>query len=145
MRLLVALFAGGLFGAGLYFSGMTDTRKVQGWLDIAGNWDPTLAFVLGGAIIPMAVAWRIAERREISALGSPLPARPNPMIDRNLAIGSALFGSGWGLSGLCPGPAMASLSFGGLQGLVFFVAMITAMIALPPLRNFWTRADEASI
>lgn len=141
MRLLIAFLSGGLFGAGLLISGMTDTRKVQGWLDVFGNWDPTLAFVLGGAIIPMAIAWRIASGRDSSVLGTALPAPAEPLLDRNLLIGSGLFGAGWGLSGLCPGPAMASLSFGGLQGLVFFVSMLAAMIALPRLRG-WRNTRE---
>ncbi len=145
MRLFIALLAGGLFGAGLYISGMTDTRKVQGWLDILGDWDPTLAFVLGGAIIPMALAWRLAKGRQHSVLGSPLPAPSSPILDGKLVLGSALFGAGWGLSGLCPGPAIASLSFGGWQGLLFFVSMIAAMAGLPTLRKLWTRRQEVSI
>ncbi len=145
MRLVIAFLAGGLFGAGLLISGMTDTRKVQGWLDIFGDWDPTLAFVLGGAILPMALAWRIANTRTASLLQSPLPAPPEPVIDRNLVLGSGLFGAGWGLSGLCPGPAMASLSFGGWQGLTFFLAMVAAMMITPRVRNFWTGGREAPI
>ncbi len=131
MRGVAALAAGALFGLGLVLSGMTDTTKVQGWLDLFGAWDPTLAFVLGGAILPMAVAWRVAARRRMAVLGGALPARAEAEITPRLAIGSGLFGIGWGLSGLCPGPAMASLGFGGWQGLVFFVAMCAAMIAQP--------------
>lgn len=131
MRALIAAGAGGLFGLGLLISGMTDTTKVQGWLDIFGAWDPTLAFVLGGAIIPMAIAWRIAAKRRDAILGGVLPAQPATEITPRLAVGSGLFGLGWGLSGLCPGPAMASLGFGGWQGVVFFLAMIAAMMAQP--------------
>ncbi len=131
MRGCVSLFAGGLFGCGLLVSGMTDTTKVQGWLDIFGAWDPTLAFVLGGAILPMAIAWRVATRRSEAVLGGAMPSAVQPQITPQLAIGSALFGIGWGLSGLCPGPAMASLSFGGWQGLLFFVAMCAAMMVQP--------------
>jgi uncharacterized membrane protein YedE/YeeE len=134
MRTLFAALAGGLFGAGLLISGMTDTRKVQGWLDIFGNWDPTLAFVMGGAIIPMAIAWRIAERRRQPVLGGTFPTPPQPRIGHNLVVGSVLFGMGWGLAGLCPGPAIASLGFGGLGGLVFVVAMGAGMLAAPPVR-----------
>lgn len=131
MRGLVAFIAGGLFGLGLLISGMTDTTKVQGWLDVFGAWDPTLAFVLGGAIIPMFIAWRIAERRKDAVFGGGIPAKPAQQITPRLAIGSALFGVGWGLAGLCPGPAMASIGFGGWQGMVFFIAMCAAMAAHP--------------
>ena len=137
MRILYALLAGGLFGAGLFVSGMTDTRKVQGWLDIFGNWDPTLAFVMGGAIIPMAVAWRFTVGRQ-PVLGGAFPEKPDPRIGRNLVVGSVLFGMGWGLAGLCPGPAIASLSYGGVGGLVFLAAMIAGMFAAPTMR---TRMD----
>lgn len=91
MRGLFAFLAGGLFGAGLLLSGMTDTRKVQGWLDVFGDWDPTLAFVLGGAIIPMAIAWRIAEGRK-PQLGGAFPPPPEPKLGHNLVVGSVLFG-----------------------------------------------------
>ena len=128
MRALFAFLAGGLFGAGLLVSGMTDTTKVQGWLDIFGAWDPTLAFVLGGAILPMAIAWRVAAKRRSSALGTALPAKPSVQLDPRLLTGSALFGVGWALAGLCPGPAMASLSYGGTQGIIFLLSMIAGMM-----------------
>jgi uncharacterized protein (TIGR01244 family) len=134
MRLLVALLCGGVFGAGLLLSGMTNTLKVQGFLDAFGHWDPTLAFVMAGAILPMAVAWRVAARRRTSILGFALPAAPGHKIDRNLTIGSVLFGIGWALVGLCPGPALASLGFGGSGGLVFLIAMSAAMVSAPYLR-----------
>ncbi|MGY6536239.1 MAG: DUF6691 family protein [Pararhodobacter sp.] len=135
MRNLLALIAGGLFGAGLLVSGMTDTTKVQGWLDVFGDWDPTLAFVLGGAIIPMAIAWNVASRRARPALGGSFPAKPGSEIDRNLVVGSVLFGMGWGLAGLCPGPAVASISWGGTGGVVFLLAMIGGMLLAPALRQ----------
>lgn len=132
MRSLAAAFAGGLFGAGLLVSGMTDTRKVIGWLDIFGNWDPTLAFVMGGAIIPMAIAWQLTRART-PLLGGTFPAPPEPRIGRNLVIGSVLFGMGWGMAGLCPGPSLASLSWGGPEGWIFVVSMIAGMLAAPPV------------
>jgi len=135
MRALFAFLAGGLFGAGLYVSGMTDTTKVQGWLDVFGAWDPTLAFVLGGAILPMALAWNVTTRRARSTLGTEFPSRPAPRIGHNLVVGSVLFGAGWGLVGLCPGPAVASLFWGGTGGLVFVAAMLAGMLAAPPVRE----------
>lgn len=139
-RLFFAFLAGGLFGAGLYISGMTDTAKVQGWLDIFGAWDPTLAFVMGGAIAPMAVAWRIAARRRSALLGTALPPKPSPEVDRKLVIGSVLFGIGWGLAGLCPGPSIASLGLGAPGIYVFVAAMLTGMVVAPHVRS---RLDKA--
>ncbi len=140
MRAFFAFLSGGLFGAGLFVSGMTDTSKVQGWLDIFGAWDPTLAFVLGGAILPMLVAWRVAEARPKAYLGSPIPQRPQPILDARLLAGSALFGAGWGLAGLCPGPAMASISYGGPEGMVFLASMIVGMIGLHRVMVTWPAA-----
>lgn len=134
MRNLFALLSGGLFGAGLYVSGMTDTRRVQGWLDVFGDWDPTLAFVMGGAIIPMFFAWRYTANRT-PALGGMFPAKPDPVIGRKLVIGSTMFGIGWGLAGLCPGPAIASLSYGGIQGATFVLAMGVGMLMAPQIKN----------
>lgn len=143
MRGLFAALAGGIFGAGLLVSGMTDTTKVQGWLDVFGAWDPTLAFVLGGAILPMTVAWRVAARQKISTLGTPMPAPPRQNLDRDLIFGSVLFGAGWALAGLCPGPAIASLSFGGWGGVVFLSAMLAGMLATPALRRSLEQTPRA--
>jgi uncharacterized membrane protein YedE/YeeE len=133
MRTFVSFLVGSLFGLGLLISGMTDTTKVQGWLDIFGNWDPTLAFVMGGAIVPMAIAWRFTVGRK-PVLADAFPAPPEPKLGRNLVLGSTLFGMGWGLAGLCPGPAIASLSFGGLGGLIFVGAMLLGMLMAPMVR-----------
>ncbi len=134
MYLIYAFLSGGLFGAGLFISGMTDTAKVQGWLDVFGNWDPTLAFVMGGAMIPMALAWMIRQRRTTSLVGTPLPPTPSTKIDGRLVLGSVMFGMGWGLAGLCPGPAIASLSYGGPGLYVFVVSMLAGMVVTPFLR-----------
>ena len=133
MRSVFAGVAGGLFGVGLMVSGMIDTSKVRGWLDVFGDWDPTLAFVMGGAIVPMALAWAYTKGRA-PRLGGTFPAPPEPNLGRALIIGSVMFGMGWGLSGLCPGPALASATFNGLSGLVFLGAMALGMWAAPPLR-----------
>ena len=141
MRVMTSFLVGALFGLGLLMSGMTDTTKVQGWLDVFGNWDPTLAFVMGGAIVPMAAAWRFTQGRK-PVLAAAFPAPPEPRLGRNLVIGSTFFGMGWGLAGLCPGPAMASLSYGGVGGVVFLVAMLAGMLVAPPLRN---RLDQQAV
>jgi uncharacterized membrane protein YedE/YeeE len=133
-RTLFAALAGAIFGAGLLISGMTDTTRVHGWLDVFGDWDPTLAFVMGGAILPMAVAWRIAARRRTAVLGNPIPLTQDSTIDAKLVAGSTLFGMGWGLAGLCPGPALASLGWGGAGGLVFLLAMVAGMVLAPAAR-----------
>ena len=140
-RYLFALISGGLFGAGLLVSGMVDTAKVQGWLDVFGEWDPTLAFVMGAAIFPMAIAWRFAARRKTSVLGFPMPETSEAKVGPNLVVGSVLFGMGWALAGLCPGPALASISFGGIGGLVFLVAMLAGMVLAPMARK---RIDAAT-
>jgi len=134
MRIFFAFLVGSIFGLGLLVSGMTDTTKVQGWLDVFGDWDPTLAFVMWGAIIPMAVAWRFAIGRK-PVLADKFPERSEPSVGRNLVLGSTLFGMGWGLSGLCPGPAVASLGFGGVGGLVFMGAMLAGMGVAPRVRR----------
>lgn len=133
--LVTAFLAGALFGAGLLVSGMTDPAKVQGWLDVFGDWDITLGFVLTGAILPMAVAWRVAARKERAANGTPFPAAPAPVIDARLIGGSALFGLGWGFAGYCPGPAMASLLFGGTPILIFVTAMAAGMLGAGLVRK----------
>lgn len=139
MQRLIALLAGSLFGAGLFLSGMTDTEKVQGWLDVFGQWDPTLAFVMGGAILPMAIAWRVASRMRRPVAAEAFPPPPMAEIDRKLILGSVLFGAGWGLAGFCPGPAVASLSYGGWSGVVFLIAMGAGMRAAPFLRSWLDR------
>lgn len=143
MRLLFAFIAGGLFGSGLYMSGMTDTTKVQGWLDVFGNWDPTLAFVMGGAMIPMAIAWMVRARRTTAFLGTALPPAPSSRIDSRLVIGSVMFGMGWGLAGLCPGPSVAALSYGGSGLYLFVAAMLSGMLIAPMLRERLDRAIPA--
>ncbi len=130
MRMVLAMIAGGLFGTGLHLSGMTDTQKVMGFLDLFGSWDPTLMFVMGGAIIPMAIAWA-ATRGRSPLVGGDFPPRPDAKLDPRLVIGAIMFGIGWGLVGLCPGPALASLSYGGVSGLVFFAAMVIGMVMAP--------------
>ena len=134
MKLMIALIAGMFFGGGLVVSGMTDTAKVQGWLDVFGAWDPTLAFVMGGAMIPMAIAWILTKGRN-PLTGGQFPARSEPKLSRDLIVGSILFGMGWTLAGLCPGPSIAAISFGGTNLWIFLVAMAAGMFLAPRVRS----------
>lgn len=126
-RILPPLASGALFGAGLAVGGMTDPDRVRGFLDLFGAWDPTLAFVMGGAVIVMVIAWRIQARlaQPLFAERFALPERND--LDGRLIAGSALFGIGWGIAGLCPGPAVASLALAPLQALPFLAAMLAGM------------------
>ena len=114
---------------------MTDTKKLQDWLDIFGDWDPTLTFVMGGAIIPMAVAWRLTKTRA-PLVGGDFQTPQEPKLERKLILGSVLFGLGWGLVGLCPGPTLASLSFGGWANITFILAMLVGMIVTPKIGQY---------
>lgn len=127
MLLISAFFVGLVFGLGLIISGMTDPAKVQGFLDLAGNWDPSLAFVMGGAILVGLFAFRLAAGRKLALLGGPMRLPAATRIDRRLVLGSLAFGAGWGLAGFCPGPALASLASGGAKPLIFTAAMIAGM------------------
>ena len=128
-QILVALFAGTLFGAGLAYSGMADPARVQGFLDLFGQWDPTLAFVMGGAMIPMAVAWIIQRRLDKPFADAHFSLPGTSLVDRKLVIGAVLFGTGWGISGLCPGPGLADLALNPLPALAFVLALLAGMIA----------------
>jgi len=127
MPVFTALIVGLVFGIGLIVSGMTDPSKVLGFLDLAGSWDPSLAFVMGGAILVGLVAFRFAGKRERSLLGEAMRLPTATRIDRRLVFGSLAFGAGWGLAGYCPGPALASLAAGGSKPLIFTLAMLAGM------------------
>ena len=134
-RYLFAFISGGLFGLGLLISGMTNTLKIQGWLNFFGAWDPTLAFVLGGAIIPMFISWKVVSNKKTSLLGTKISQTDKLPINSNLIVGSVLFGAGWGLVGLCPGPAIASLSFGGTNGYIFIISMLIGILLISLVSN----------
>ncbi|WP_455229665.1 DUF6691 family protein [Geopseudomonas aromaticivorans] len=127
MHRLTAFIAGLLFGIGLLLAGMADPAKVLAFLDLAGNWDPSLALVMGGGIVAALIPFTLARRRTRSLTGCPmqLPSKREP--DRALVIGSLLFGIGWGIAGICPGPAVVVLGSGHLAILPFFVAMLAGM------------------
>ncbi len=129
LRIFAALGCGCVFGLGLAISGMMNPAKVIGFLDVAGNWDPTLAFVMGGALLVTVPAYRLilGRRRPVLDGGFSLPTRTRP--DAPLLLGSALFGVGWGLVGFCPGPAVAAVVTG-LPAVLGFVAAMFAGMAL---------------
>ena len=128
LEIAAAFAAGLLFGAGLLVSGMADPAKVLGFLDILGAWDPSLALVMAGAVGVGLVGFALNEKRMQSALGLPmrLPARDGA-IDPRLVLGAACFGIGWGLVGLCPGPALVALTTGSAKAIAFVVAMLAGM------------------
>jgi uncharacterized membrane protein YedE/YeeE len=129
MRTLLALAAGALFGLGLIVSDMVNPARVLGFLDVAGAWDPTLAFVMAGAMIPMFLAWRLRAARVAPLYGGAFPAKPPARIDGKLLGGAALFGAGWGLVGFCPGPALVAIGTGNIWALYFATAMVIGMAA----------------
>lgn len=126
-KLLPPVISGALFGAGLTVSGMTDPARVRGFLDVFERWDPTLAFVMGGAVLVMAIAWRIQARMKAPLFGPKFSLPDRSDFDGRLVAGSALFGIGWGIGGLCPGPAVASLVSSPWSVLPFLVAMLAGM------------------
>jgi len=128
-RAFIALIAGLLFGAGLAHSGMSDPARVHAFLDMSGGaWDPTLAFVMGGAIGPMAIAWLIRRRLERPLADTRFSLPETTGMTPALIGGSALFGIGWGIAGLCPGPAVADLAIAPLPAAIFVVAMLGGMV-----------------
>jgi uncharacterized protein len=128
MKTLFSFIAGLTFGIGLIIAGMANPAKVIGFLDLAGNWDPSLALVMAGAIAVGSIAFAIASRRTTTLLGSAMALPGNRTIDRRLIIGSLTFGIGWGLAGICPGPAVVLLGSASIKGLVFFAAMLLGML-----------------
>lgn len=123
IRTLSAAALGGLFGLGLLISGMLDPAKVLGFLDVAGHWNPQLAFVMGGAIAVALPAFVVARRRDRAVLGDPIRLPERLRLDVRLVGGAALFGVGWGLVGICPGPGLVLLGFAGPAAWLFFGAM----------------------
>ena len=134
MANLIALLSGLLFGLGLIVSGMANPAKVQGFLDITRAWDPSLAFVMGGAIAVASLAFALARRRQSAWSGALLEWPAAAGIDSRLLAGGALFGIGWGLAGFCPGPALVAMSSGMTEAWIFGAAMIAGMVLHDRLR-----------
>jgi uncharacterized protein len=129
MRNIIALAVGLVFGLGLCVSGMTEPTKVLGFLDLAGNWDPSLAFVMGGALAIAFVAFGLARGRRVALDGEPMQMPTARAVNPPLIVGSLIFGVGWGLAGICPGPAIVDVGFLNPRALVFVAAMACGMLA----------------
>lgn len=144
MPLITAFIAGLLFSSGLILSGMTNPAKVLAFLDIAGRWDPSLAFVMVGAILVAAIAFRVGGARARTVFGGAIHLPGAKHIDARLVAGSLVFGIGWGLVGYCPGPALASLGVAGWPALLFVAAMLAGMVLFESVERLaaWRAARE---
>lgn len=129
MSVFAQLLIGLVFGGGLVVSGMINPAKVLNFLDIAGQWDPSLAFVMGGAVTVTAIGYRVVFARKRPVFCPDFHVPPSSLIDGRLLSGAAIFGIGWGLSGLCPGPAISGLALGAAGVLVFAPGMLAGMAA----------------
>ena len=127
MKLVSAFLTGLVFGVGLIVAGMANPAKVLGFLDIAGRWDPSLALVMAGAVVVALPAFAVAKRRGRALLGDEMQLPTTRSVDRRLLLGSLVFGSGWGLAGVCPGPALVLAGSGLPSGLLFLAAMLAGM------------------
>lgn len=128
MQKITEFLAGLLFGMGLLLSGMSDPGKVLGFLDLFGTWDPSLALVMGGAILVGIFAFTVAKKRTTNFLGGALHLPKANQIDRRLVVGALLFGAGWGLAGFCPGPGLVSMFSGQPKAFAFVLAMVIGML-----------------
>ena len=142
MRIVFALLSGTLFGIGLTISDMTNPTKVQNFLDLAGIWDPSLVFVMVGAVLVALIGFRIVQRRPKPILATRFYLPTSQKIDKRLIGGSALFGLGWGLVGFCPGPAIAGLAWGNPDVFLFVVAMATGSLLAGTLLQKRSSVDE---
>lgn len=142
MNALFSFLAGLVFGIGLIVSGMSNPAKVLGFLDLAGKWDPSLALVMGGAIAVGLGAFALTKRRQTTWLGLPMLLPAARHIDRRLVMGSLLFGVGWGVAGICPGPALVLVGAGVWKGLIFTVAMLAGMALFELLERNARRANS---
>lgn len=143
MAAITALLAGLLFGLGLMISGMANPAKVQGFLDLAGRWDPSLAFVMVGAIAVGSLAFFIAKRRKRSFLGMSMQLPASTVVTLRLVLGSAAFGIGWGLAGFCPGPALVALGAGYPKAIGFVAAMVAGMVVFEVFERMKSSAQHA--
>ena len=138
-RLLASLASGIVFGLGMAISGMTNTDRVQGFLDLAGAWDPTLAFVMAGGMLVTFIGYKFILKNPAPLLADMFHVPTKTDIDKPLLIGAVLFGAGWGLVGYCPGPAIAGISYGYTATLTFVAFMITGLLLAKPLSKVFER------
>jgi len=136
MKNIYALLAGLIFGLGLIVSGMANPEKVIGFLNIFGRWDPSLAFVMGGAIFIGVFSFKYIVKREKTLLGGSLHLSNEKSINKRLIFGSLIFGLGWGVAGFCPGPALVSLGMGSLKGALFVIAMLAGMLVFKLVQKY---------
>ena len=139
MLIISAFVCGLIFGVGLILGGMTNPANVLGFLDLAGAWNPSLALVMGGAVMVATGAFFVARQRATSLLGAPMQLPTNRDLDPRLLLGSALFGAGWGLGGFCPGPAIVALGAGLPEAVTFVTAMLVGMLAFEVINRFLQR------
>ncbi|EKF17336.1 DUF6691 family protein [Nitratireductor pacificus] len=145
MRLLIAYLVGLVFGAGISLSGMANPAKVLNFFDVAGTWDPSLAFVMGGAVVVAFIGYRLVLKRPAPLIGARFQIPENPRIDTRLLGGSALFGVGWGIAGFCPGGALPALGTGRVEVFVFVAALIGGiLVAKGLMAASGARAAEAA-
>lgn len=136
---MIALLSGLLFGAGLTLSGMIDPHKVLGFLNITGAWDPSLLFVMGGALLVFMPGYQLlVKNRKLALNQAPMQIPTHSKIDHTLIIGAAIFGIGWGLAGVCPGPALVNLLSGSIGVFGFFIAMLAGMAGVHVWQVLWT-------
>lgn len=143
MHRALEFLVGLLFGWGLLLSGMTDPGKVQGFLDLFGAWDPSLALVMGGAIAVGVFAFALAKRRSTTFFGGAMRLPTARDIDQRLVVGSLIFGAGWGLAGFCPGPGIVAMAGGELKAAVFVAAMVAGMLGFQLLDRAGRASAEA--
>ena len=144
MHRTLEFLVGLLFGWGLLLSGMTDPSKVQGFLDLFGTWDPSLALVMGGAIAVGVFAFALAKRRSTTFFGGAMQMPTSRDIDQRLVVGSLIFGAGWGLAGFCPGPGIVAMAAGELKAAVFVAAMLVGMLGFQLLDQAGRKPAKAN-
>ena len=140
--LTASLISGLIFGLGMAISGMTNTERVQGFLDLTGAWDPTLAFVMIGGIIITAIGYPLIFRSSTPLFSDLFHLPTKKEINKPLLIGASLFGMGWGLVGYCPGPAIAGISYGYSSTFIFIAAMLAGMFITKPIETFFQKTND---